>query len=145
VTANAKADLLARVPLFSGMRGRDLEQVGQLAEEIDVPAGHVLTRQGTTGHEFFVIVEGQVAVEQDGKRLAVLGPGEFLGEIALIDERPRSATATCETACRLLVLGHREFHSLLMDRPDVQIQVLKALAHRVRQLAPEDIEYVRTP
>lgn len=132
-----KLELLATVPLFSRLRGRELERIGQLADEIDVPADRVLIRQGAIGHEFFVIVDGRVRVERDGEILKTRGPGEFVGEIALIDERPRSATVTTETPCRLLVLGHREFHTLLAEQPDIQLLVLKALAERVRQLEPE--------
>jgi CRP-like cAMP-binding protein len=132
-----KLDLLATVPLFARLGGRELERVGQLAEEIDVPAERVLIRQGAIGHEFFVIVDGRVRVERDGTVLKRRGPGEFVGEIALIDERPRSETVTDETPCRLLVLGHREFHTLLAEQPDIQLLVLKALAERIRQLEPE--------
>jgi CRP-like cAMP-binding protein len=135
--SDKKLELLATVPLFAHLRGRELERVGQLAEEIDVPVGKVLIRQGAIGDEFFVIVDGRVRVERDGKVLKTRGPGEFVGEIALIDERPRTATVTTETPCRLLVLGHREFHTLLAEHPDLQLPVLKALAERVRQLEPE--------
>ena len=140
MTADKKLELLAGVPLFARLGRRDLERVGQLAEEIDVPAGRVLIRQGTIGQEFFLIVEGRVNVERDGKLLNVRGPGDFVGEIALIDEGPRVATVTCETACRLFVLAHREFHTLLADHPDIQLLVLKALAERVRQLLPEQAD-----
>ena len=104
-----KLKLIGSVPIFSRLRGRDLERVGQLVEEVDVPAGRVLMRQGESGLEFFLIVDGKVRVERDGRLLKMRGDGEFVGEIALIDEGPRSATVTCETACRLLVLAHREF------------------------------------
>lgn len=135
--ADKKLQLLATVPIFARLRGRDLERIGQLVEEVDVPAGKVLMRQGDTGHEFFLIVEGRVRVERDGKVLKVRGQGEFVGEIALIDEGPRTATVTCETACRLLVLARREFHTLLSEHPDIQLLVLKTLAERVRKLEPE--------
>ena len=138
--ADRKLQLIATVPIFARLRGRDLARVGQLVEEIDVPAGKVLIRQGETGHEFFLIVEGKVRVERDGRVLKVRGAGEFVGEIALIDEGPRSATVTCETPCHLLVLAHREFHTLLSENPDIQLLVLKTLAERVRHLEPEQID-----
>ena len=140
VKDDKKLQLIARVPIFARLRGRDLERVGQLVEEIDVPAGKVLMRQGETGHEFFLIVDGRVRVERDGRVLKNRSAGEFVGEIALIDEGPRSATVTCETPCRLLVLGHREFHTLLGEHPDLQLLVLKTLAERVRHLEPEPID-----
>ena len=130
--ARSKRELLSRVPLFAGLRGRDLEVVERLVDEVDIRAGAQLTREGTSGHEFFIIVEGKVRVEQDGRVLATLGPGDFLGEIALIDGKPRTATVTTEQPSRLLVVGHREFHSLLDRRPDVRLRVLEALAQRIR-------------
>src|SRR6185369_16306928 len=135
-SADKKLELLGRVPLFSGLGGRDLERIGQLADEIDAPAGKVLMRQGQTGQEFFVVIEGTLRVERDGKVIASRGPGEFVGEIALVDEAPRSATVICETPCRLLVVGHREFHALLSEQHAIAQAVLVALAERVRQLEP---------
>jgi CRP-like cAMP-binding protein len=135
--ADRKVDLLRRVPLFAGLGDGDLREVARLADEVDVPAGTALTREGQLGHEFFVIVEGRARVDRNGRKVNELGPGDFLGEIALIDGRPRSATVTTEEPTRLLVLAHREFHSLLDDFPKIEGQVLQALADRVRQADPE--------
>jgi len=137
VSGDAKLELLRRVPLFATFKARDLELVGRLADEVDVPAGRVLTREGEVGHEFFVIVSGTVRIERAGKLLNTLGPGDFLGEIALIDGRPRTATATAVGPARLLVLASREFASLTGEYPDIQIEVLEALAQRVRHLDPD--------
>jgi CRP/FNR family cyclic AMP-dependent transcriptional regulator len=134
-----KLELLGRVPLFGGCGTRDLEEIGKLADEVDVPAGHVLMREGATAQEFFLVLDGSLLVERGGKTLSTLGPGDFVGEIGLVDGGPRSATVTAESPSRLLVLGQREFHSLLAQHPGIQIQVLQALAHRVRQLAPEAV------
>ena len=134
---NDKLDLLRRVPLFSGLSRRDLEEVQRLADEIDVPAGQELTREGRSGEEFFLIVSGRVAVVRDGVRVRTMSDGEFLGEIALFDGRPRSATVTTETPTRLLVLAHREFNSLMQRFPSIQSAVLSALASRVRETSPE--------
>jgi CRP/FNR family transcriptional regulator, cyclic AMP receptor protein len=136
-SADMKLELLARVPLFSTLRRRDLERVGQLADEIDVPAGKVLMRQGDAGQEFFIVLDGTIRVERDGMTIASQGPGEFVGEIALVDEAPRSATVICETPCRLLVIGHREFHELLQEQRAIEHAVLVALADRVRRLEPQ--------
>jgi CRP-like cAMP-binding protein len=135
---DTKLELLKRVPLFAGLGRKEIEEVGRLAEEIDVPAGRVLMREGQTGQEFFVIVNGSVKVERGGGRLATLGAGDFLGEIALIDDGPRTATATTETSSELLVLAHREFHSLMEQFPSVRTSVLQALASRVRNLEPDN-------
>jgi CRP/FNR family transcriptional regulator, cyclic AMP receptor protein len=132
-----KLELLKRVPLLAGLGRKEVEEVGRLAEEIDVPAGRVLMREGQTGQEFFVIVSGSVLIERGGHALRSLGPGDFLGEIALVVDAPRTATATAEVNSRLLVLAHREFHSLMDQFPSVRTAVLQALAMRVRELEPD--------
>ena len=132
-----KLELLKRVPLLAGLGRKEIEEVGRLAEEIDVPAGRVLMREGQTGQEFFIVVRGSVLIERGGHALRSLGPGDFLGEIALVDDGPRTATATTETSAQLLVLAHREFHSLMEQFPSVRTSVMQALAMRVRDLEPE--------
>ncbi len=129
-----KLELLSRVPLFSGLDTAGLEQVGKLADEIDLPAGKELLQEGAHPHEFFLIVDGSVGIVRDGQRLNTLGPGDFLGEIALLDGGRRTATATTETPVRLLVLGSREFHSLLNQFPAIRDSVMAALAARLRRL-----------
>ncbi len=132
-----KLDLLHRIPLFSGFDRHRLERLGQLADEVDVPAGKVLMRQGDTGSDMMVIVSGSVAVERDGNRLNTLGSGDFFGEIALIDNGPRTATVRTEEPTRLLVLAHRDFHAMMDEFPEVADQVMNALANRVRHLEPD--------
>ena len=132
-----KARLLAGVPLFSHLDGRALAHVATLVDQVDVDAGTVLMTEGRTGQEFFIILEGSIAVTRDGQPVATLGPGDYLGEIALVDDGPRTATATAETAARLLVLAHREFHSLLDAQPDIRVHVLEALARRLREIQPD--------
>lgn len=134
--ADQKLELLRRVPLLSDLGRREIEEVGRLAEEVDVPAGQVLMHEGSSGNEFFVIVEGSVRIDRGGSNVRTLGPGDFLGEIALVDGGPRTATATTESAAKLLVVGHREFHSLMEQFPSIQVSVLQALASRVRSLDP---------
>jgi CRP/FNR family transcriptional regulator, cyclic AMP receptor protein len=137
VARDEKLDLLHRIPLFSGFDNRRLERLGMLADEVDVPAGKVLMRQGDSGTEMMVVVRGRVGVERDGERLNTLGPGDFFGEIALVDGGPRTATVTAEEPTTLLVIAHREFHALMDEFPDVAKQVLNALAARVRRLEPD--------
>jgi CRP-like cAMP-binding protein len=132
-----KLDLLRRVPLFAGLANREVEEIGRLTDTIDLPAGRELTHEGGYGAEFFVIVEGTVEVERDGRHLRTLEAGDFFGEIALIDGGPRTATVRTTGPVRLLMLGHREFHSLLDRFPKIQVSVLKALAERVRHLQPD--------
>ena len=106
-----KLEMLARVPLFSALDKAGLAQVARLADEIDLPAGKQLLQQGGSPHEFFLILDGSVRIERDGAELNMQGPGDFLGEIALLDGGQRSATATAVTPVRLLVLGQREFNT----------------------------------
>ena len=132
-----KLELLKATPLLAELNRHELEEVGRLADEVDVPAGRVLMREGDSGQEFFVIIDGQVRIERGGKVLRTLGPGDFFGEVALLSEGPRTATATVETPAQLLVLAHREFHSLMSQFPSIQTSVLNCLATRLRRLEPE--------
>jgi CRP-like cAMP-binding protein len=107
-----------------------------LADELDVPDGQVLTEQGASGGEFFIVLAGQVVIEKDGERIATMNPGDFLGEIALIDGKPRTATARAEGNARLLVLGRAPFNALMDEFPEIRLDVLQALAERVRAHEP---------
>ncbi len=132
-----KLDLLKSIPLFAGFGGRELERLGMLTEQVDLPAGRVLMRQGEAGHEMFVIVRGRAEIKRDGRVIAERGNGDILGEIALVDEGPRTATVTLTEPSQLLVVGHRDFHTLMEEMPTVRTQVLESLARRVRHLEPD--------
>lgn len=134
---NAKLDLLRRVPLFAGCKGKSLEQIGTLADEVDVPDGYTLMREGAFGEEFFLIVDGHVRIDRGGQTLNTLGPGDYLGEIALIDKGRRTATAIAEGPAKLLVLSHQGFNSLLDQSPTIRLDIMSSLANRVRRLEPE--------
>lgn len=131
-----KLELLKATPLLAGLGRRDIEEVGRLADEVDVKAGHVLMREGDPGREFFVIIDGSVRIDRGGATIRTMGSGEFFGDIALVTERPRTATVTAVTDSRLLVLGHREFHSLMDEFPSIRLSVLEAMALRLRDLEP---------
>jgi CRP/FNR family cyclic AMP-dependent transcriptional regulator len=131
-TRDAKIELLQGVPLFSACSKRDLTRIASLVDEIDWPEGRVLMRQGDSGNQCFIIAEGEVKATVRGRRGVTLGPGAVLGEMALIDHGPRSATVTAETDLHLLVLGSREFFSLLDDVPGVGQRIMRSLAERVR-------------
>jgi len=133
---NAKLDLLRRVPLFAGLSKRDLEQIGGIADELDLQAGRMLIKEGTRGREFFTLVEGDVRVLKNGRRVASMGPGDFFGEIALVTDVPRTSTVTADSDVRVLVLTKRDFQRLLDEQPQIQRKVLEALALR---LAPETV------
>jgi len=133
---DAKIELLRHVPLFAGLSKRELEQLGRIADELDLPAGQVLIKEGTRGLEFFVLAEGAVSVAQEGRRVRTLSTGDFFGEIALVTDVPRTSTVTTESAVRVLVLTKRDFQRVLRDHPSIQAKVLEALAAR---LAPESL------
>jgi CRP/FNR family cyclic AMP-dependent transcriptional regulator len=127
-----KVERLAKVQLFSACNKRELSRIAQLTEEIEVPAGRVLIRQGDPGREAFVICDGRAKATVRGKKSAKLGPGECFGEMALLDAAPRSATVTVESDMRLLVLDSRQFSTLLEDQPNIGRRVLAAVGERVR-------------
>jgi CRP/FNR family cyclic AMP-dependent transcriptional regulator len=128
-----KVELIGGVPLFARCSRRQLRTIAALADEIERPAGKVLAKQGTPGREFFVIVDGAAEVRRDSKRLALLGPGDFFGEIALVTRAPRTATVALIEHSSLLVLAEREFDALLKDQPEIQTRILRALADRLAE------------
>ena len=134
-----KQELLKAVPLFAGLGGRELERIAQLMDTVDVPAGKVLMRQGDHGSEMFVVDRGRFTVERDGRTIAESGPGEVIGEIALISEGPRTATVTAAEPSRVFVAGHREFHALMDVSPEIRSHVFDIRAGRLRTLDPDAV------
>jgi CRP-like cAMP-binding protein len=132
-----KLQVLAGVPLFAGLPAKELEQISRICDQVSLKAGHVVAREGTGGSEFFVILDGTVAVTKEGEHLRDMGRGEFFGELSLLGHVPRTATVTCTTDGEFLVLGRREFSQLLADYPSIQGAVLQALATRLATLAPD--------
>jgi CRP-like cAMP-binding protein len=132
--ADEKVQLLKTIPLFASCDARELERLGMLTDEVDLPAGRVLFNQGDAAAELFIVLDGSVRVERDGQVIANRGAGEFFGEMALVSEGPRMATATLESDSRFLVLGRREFHSLMDEFPALKMRVLETLASRIRSL-----------
>ena len=128
-----KVERISQVRLFSACGKRDLARIASLAEEVEAPAGRVLIRQGDRGREAFVISEGRAKVTIRGKKSARLGPGDCFGEMALLHSAPRSATVTAETDMRLLVLGSRQFSTLIEDVPIIGRRILATLAERLRE------------
>jgi CRP-like cAMP-binding protein len=131
---NAKLELLKRVPLFADCSKRELETVAAIADELTMPAGRELTKEGARGAEFVVLAEGAADVRRRGRRVNTLASGDFLGEIALITGTPRTATVTTTAPSRVLVMTAPAFRRLLRDNPSLQLKVLDALA---RRLPPE--------
>jgi CRP-like cAMP-binding protein len=124
---------LARVPLFAGLSKKDLKKVSSLATRLDLPVGKELTHQGATGNEFLVVLDGEVDVVIDGKVVASRGPGDYFGEIALLDDRPRVATVVAKTPVSIEVIGRREFKALVDDQPEIAQQLLATMAQRLEE------------
>jgi CRP-like cAMP-binding protein len=126
-------ELIAGVPLFSRCSKRQLRAIAALADEIERPSGRVLAREGTLGLEFFVIVDGAAEVRRGSRRVALLGAGDFFGEIALVTRTPRTATVTLIEPSTLLVMAERDFDTLLKDDPQIQARILRALGDRLAE------------
>jgi CRP/FNR family transcriptional regulator, cyclic AMP receptor protein len=136
-TQDAKVKALARAPLFEGLSKKELTALARVAEDLEVPAGTVLCREGEFGHEFFVIVDGDVEVKRKGRRIDKAHAGDFFGEIALLENTRRTATVTAKTPLRFFVLTRQDFRHLLDENPSVERKVLRALAKRVLSLSDD--------
>ncbi|MGQ9573290.1 MAG: Crp/Fnr family transcriptional regulator [Dehalococcoidia bacterium] len=128
-----KVRLLQNVPLFCRLSQRQLNAIARHADPVQVAQGAVLAKQGAQGLEAIIIVEGKARVEADGKPIAQLGPGDIVGEMSVIDGKPRSATVIAETPMNLLVLHSRDFLSLIETVPGLARKLLVTLSERVRQ------------
>ncbi len=131
LSRRTKVDLLRRIPLFAGCSRAELEAVSHVADELRFPAGRVLMREGSPGRELIVLVEGEATVARDGATLAVRRGGDFVGELALVTGRPRTATVTASTDIQTLVLTGHDFDRLLRDVPSIAAKVLRAVAERL--------------
>ncbi len=129
--SDAKVDLLRGVPLFAECSKDELRKLASIADELDVREGTVLTREGRSAREFFVLVDGTVRVTKDGRKLADLGPGDWLGEIALLTKAPRTATATATSAVDALVIVDRDFRRVLVEIPSIAMKMLSSVAERI--------------
>lgn len=125
-----KLELLKTVPLFADLDEQSLDAVGVLAREVEVPADHILMLEGEPGDAFYLIVEGTVRVERAGGVARSMTAGGFLGEIALLEDSPRTATATCVTDCRMIVIHRHEFDRLMSALPHIERRIRAASARR---------------
>lgn len=128
---NAKVELIKRVPLFSELGRRELNEVAGIADEIDLREGTELTKEGSPGREFFVLIDGTADVKKGSRRVNRLGPGDFFGEISLIRRTARTATVLASSPVRALVITDRSFASLLERVPQLQGKLLSAAAARL--------------
>ena len=135
LSRQSKSDVLRSVPLFSRCSKRELAGIAQLSDELSLPAGKDLTVQGSSAREFFILLDGAAVVRRNGRKLRDLGPGEMIGEIALLNDGPRTATVTLTEPSRVLVLTARDFHSLLRELPALSLKVLAVVGERLSESA----------
>jgi len=137
---DAFLDHLAEVPLFSALSRKELSLVARRAEDVKVDQGRVLVSEGSTGSEFFVIINGKASVSKKGRKVATLGPGDAFGELALLDKAPRNATVTAETPLEVVVLGQREFGGLIDEVPGFARKLLAGMARRLREADAKSVQ-----
>jgi CRP-like cAMP-binding protein len=131
IRKNTKVELLQGVPLFASCSKTELERIASLADELDLAEGATLIREGERGREFLVVVDGTVRVTKRGRTVRELGSGDFIGEIALISDVPRTATVTATSPVRLLVVTDRAFRGLIEEMPSIATKVLQSLGERL--------------
>ena len=134
LTQDRRSELLAGCPLFKGIHADGLAKLAELATPVDFPAGHVIARQGEIGTGFFVIVSGLVRVIRDGAVVARLGPGEFFGELSVLDRMPRNATVAAEEPTTCLALASWDFERVLLEEPALTLAILRGVATRLREV-----------
>jgi CRP-like cAMP-binding protein len=134
LTHDRRTELLAGCPLFKGIDAHGLATLAELATPVDFPPGHVIARQGDIGTGFFVIISGMVRVVRDGETVARLGPGEFFGELSVLDRQPRNATVSAEVATSCLALASWDFDKVLLDQPALTLAILRGVAARLREV-----------
>jgi CRP/FNR family transcriptional regulator, cyclic AMP receptor protein len=127
-------DWLQKVPLFRGLSKKQLREISGLATRLNEPAGAVLTQEGTTGHEFIIVIDGEIEIRTGDRVVATRGPGDYVGEIALLDNRPRTATVVAKTPVVIEVIGKREFRSLLAGTPELSNDIMSTMAQRLAEL-----------
>jgi CRP/FNR family transcriptional regulator, cyclic AMP receptor protein len=134
LTHERRTELLAGCPLFQGIDAAGLASLAERATSVDFPAGHVIARQGEIGTGFFVIVEGSVRIVRDGTVVARLGPGEFFGELSVLDRMPRNATVAAEVPTTCLALASWDFEKILLEQPALTLAILRGVAARLREV-----------
>jgi CRP/FNR family cyclic AMP-dependent transcriptional regulator len=134
LTREQTTQLLARTRLFAGVDAAGLERIAARVTELDVRADRVIARQGEIGTGFFLIVSGGVRVVRDGETLARLGPGDFFGELSVLDGRPRIAQVVSSGPTTCLALASWDFEAVVQEQPSVAMAILRELAGRLREL-----------
>jgi CRP/FNR family cyclic AMP-dependent transcriptional regulator len=130
--SDPKIDRLTMVPLFAGVSKRDLEFIASRVDEVSLKPGQTLIREGQPTESFFILESGHVQVTRGGKPAARLGPGEFFGEIGMLDGGPATATVVTDDACEAMVLSHSQFRDAIKGNDNLALQVIAAMAKRLR-------------
>jgi CRP-like cAMP-binding protein len=134
LTTDRRAGLLAATPLFADLDAAGMDTIAGRAVEASFEDGNVIARQGDIGTGFFVIATGAVRVVRDGHQIAHLGPGEFFGELSVLDGRPRTAQVIADGATTCLALATWDFEAVVTEQPAVALAILRVLAKRLRDL-----------
>jgi CRP/FNR family transcriptional regulator, cyclic AMP receptor protein len=137
LTQDRRSELLAGCRLFAGVAPSDLSAVAGRAVEVDFPANHVIARQGEIGTGFFLVVSGSVRVIRGGEDVAKLGPGEFFGELSVLDGLPRVAQVVTAEPTRCLALASWDFEQALTESPTLALSILRGLATRLRSVTEQ--------
>lgn len=137
LSESRRGELLGACRLFAGVEPADLKAVAERAIEVEFAAGRVIARQGEIGTGFFLVVEGAVRVVRDGEEVAILGPGEFFGELSVLDGLPRVAQVVAIEPTRCLALASWEFEQAVLGSPTLALAILRGLAARVRSVTEQ--------
>ena len=129
---------LRAVPLFSGLDRKELQSLGKIAKEQRYPAGEAIVKAGAGGHGLYIIKEGNVSVIRDGRTVAKFGPGQFFGEIAVLDAGPRTADVRADTDTTCITLISWEIKPLLMANAGITYKMLQEVIKRLRNYSPDD-------
>lgn len=137
LTQDRRTALLAACRLFGGVSGDDLTAIAERAVEVEFPPDHVIARKGEIGTGFYVVVDGAVRVIRDGAEIARLGPGEFFGELSVLDGQPRNAQVVAHGTVRCLALASWDFEQVLLAQPTLALSILRGLAGRLRMVTEQ--------
>jgi CRP/FNR family transcriptional regulator, cyclic AMP receptor protein len=132
-----RSELIARCALFRGLDPDQIAAVAATATQVAFPAGHVVARQGEIGTGFFIVASGEVRVVRDGKTLATLGPGEFFGELSVLDRQPRIAQVVTTRPTRCLAIASWDLERVLLEHPALTLAILRELAGRLRDVTEQ--------
>jgi CRP/FNR family transcriptional regulator len=134
LTHDHRTELLARAPLLAGVDEDGLARIASRVVEVDFPKDHVIARQGEVGTGFFLVASGSVRVVRDGETIARIGPGDFFGELSVLDGRPRIAQVVADEPTVCLALASWDFEAVVREQPAVALAILRGLAGRLREL-----------